>query len=44
MTETIAGAVERFIAHKRAHSRKYHSEAREAASVLSAGEHPRVAV
>jgi integrase len=29
MTETIASAVERFIAHKRAHGRKYHSEARE---------------
>ena len=29
MTETIACAVERFIAHKRAHGRKYHSEARE---------------
>ena len=29
MTETIASAVERFIAHKRAHGRKYHSESRE---------------
>ena len=29
MTETVASAVERFIAHKRAHGRKYHSEARE---------------
>jgi len=29
MTETIACAVERFIAHKRAHGRKYNSEARE---------------
>src|SRR5689334_13709763 len=29
MTETIASAVERFIAHKRAHGRNYHSEARE---------------
>ena len=29
MTETIASAVERFIAHKRAHGRKYNSEARE---------------
>ncbi len=29
MTETVAGAVEQFIAHKRAHGRKYHSEARE---------------
>ena len=29
MTETIASAVDRFIAHKRAHGRKYHSEARE---------------
>jgi len=29
VTETIASAVDRFIAHKRAHGRKYHSEARE---------------
>ena len=29
MTETVASAVERFITHKRAHGRKYHSEARE---------------
>ena len=29
MTETIASAVERFIEHKRALGRKYHSEARE---------------
>jgi len=29
MTETIASAAERFIAHKRAHGRKYNSEARE---------------
>jgi integrase len=29
MTETIACAVDRFIAHKRAHGRKYNSEARE---------------
>jgi integrase len=34
MTETIASAVERFIAHKRAHSRKYHSEARELALLV----------
>jgi integrase len=34
MTETIAGAVERFIAHKRAHGRKYHSEARELALLV----------
>jgi site-specific recombinase XerC len=31
MTETIASAVERFVAHKRAHGRQYHSEARELA-------------
>jgi hypothetical protein len=31
MTETIASAVERFVEHKRAHGRKYHSEARELA-------------
>ncbi len=31
MTETVASAVERFVAHKRAHGRKYHSEARELA-------------
>ena len=34
MTETIAAAVERFIAHKRAHGRKYHSEARELALLV----------
>jgi integrase len=34
MTETIAYAVERFIAHKRAHGRKYHSEARELALLV----------
>jgi integrase len=34
MTETIACAVERFIAHKRAHGRKYHSEARELALLV----------
>ena len=34
MTETIAGAVEQFIAHKRAHGRKYHSEARELALLV----------
>ena len=34
MTETIASAVERFIAHKRAHGRKYHSEARELALLV----------
>jgi integrase len=40
MTETIAGAVERFIAHKRAHGRKYHSEARELALLVRfAAEH-----
>ena len=40
MTETIACAVERFIAHKRAHGRKYHSEARELAlQVRFAAEH-----
>jgi len=40
MTETIAGAVERFIAHKRAHGRKYHSEARELAVLVRfAAEH-----
>jgi integrase len=31
MTETVACAVERFVAHKRAHGRRYHSEARELA-------------
>ena len=40
MTETIACAVERFIAHKRAHGRKYHSEARELALLVRfAAEH-----
>ncbi len=40
MTETIAGAVEQFIAHKRAHGRKYHSEARELALLVRfAAEH-----
>jgi site-specific recombinase XerC len=40
MTETIVGAVEQFIAHKRAHSRKYHSEARELALLVRfAAEH-----
>jgi integrase len=40
MTETIADAVERFIAHKRAHGRKYHSEARELALLVRfAAEH-----
>ena len=34
MTETIACAVEQFIAHKRAHGRKYHSEARELALLV----------
>ncbi|HEX2745880.1 MAG TPA: tyrosine-type recombinase/integrase [Streptosporangiaceae bacterium] len=34
MTETIACAVGRFIAHKRAHGRKYHSEARELALLV----------
>jgi integrase len=34
MTETVACAVERFIAHKRAHGRKYHSEARELALLV----------
>ena len=34
MTETIACEVERFIAHKRAHGRKYHSEARELAMLV----------
>ena len=34
MTETIAGAIEQFIAHKRAHGRKYHSEARELALLV----------
>jgi integrase len=34
MTETIASAVEQFIAHKRAHGRKYHSEARELALLV----------
>jgi site-specific recombinase XerD len=40
MTDTIAAAVERFIAHKRAHGRKYHSEARELALLVRfAAEH-----
>jgi integrase len=40
MTDTIASAVERFIAHKRAHGRKYHSEARELALLVRfAAEH-----
>ena len=40
MTETIACAVDRFIAHKRAHGRKYHSEARELALLVRfAAEH-----
>lgn len=34
MTETVAGAVDRFLAHKRAHGRKYHSEARELALLV----------
>ena len=34
MTETVACAVEQFIAHKRAHGRKYHSEARELALLV----------
>ena len=34
MTETIACAVGQFIAHKRAHGRKYHSEARELALLV----------
>ena len=34
MTETVAAAVDRFIAHKRAHGRKYHSEARELALLV----------
>ncbi len=34
MTETIACAVDRFVAHKRAHGRKYHSEARELALLV----------
>ena len=34
MTETVASAVERFIAHKRAHGRTYHSEARELALLV----------
>lgn len=34
MTETLASAVEQFIAHKRAHGRKYHSEARELALLV----------
>jgi integrase len=34
MTETIAASVERFIAHKRAHGRKYNSEARELALLV----------
>ena len=40
MTETIASAVDRFVAHKRAYSRKYHSEARELALLVQfAAEH-----
>jgi integrase len=40
MTETVACAVERFITHKRAHGRKYHSEARELALLVRfAAEH-----
>jgi integrase len=40
MTETVASAVDRFIAHKRAHGRKYHSEARELALLVRfAAEH-----
>ena len=40
MTETVASAVERFIAHKRAYGRKYHSEARELALLVRfAAEH-----
>jgi integrase len=40
MTETVACAVERFVAHKRAHGRKYHSEARELALLVRfAAEH-----
>ncbi len=40
MSETIASAVERFVAHKRAHGRKYHSEARELALLVRfAAEH-----
>jgi len=34
MTDTIASAAGRFIAHKRAHGRKYHSEARELALLV----------
>ena len=34
MTDTVASAVERFIAHKRTHGRKYHSEARELALLV----------
>ncbi len=34
MTESVACAVEQFIAHKRAHGRKYHSEARELALLV----------
>ena len=34
MTGTVAGAAGRFIAHKRAHGRKYHSEARELALLV----------
>ena len=34
MTETIASAAGRFIAHKQAHGRKYHSEARELALLV----------
>jgi hypothetical protein len=40
MTETLASAAERFIEHKRAHGRKYHSEARELALLVRfAAEH-----
>jgi integrase len=41
MTESVASAVELFIAHKRAHGRKYHSEARELALLVrfAAGHH-----
>ena len=40
MTETVASAVDRFIAHKRAYGRKYHSEARELALLVRfAAEH-----
>ena len=34
MTESIQSAVERFVEHKRAHGRKYHSEAREPALLV----------